>query len=243
MYPRTFRSAHPASAAVLAVLAASPIQDAIADVEISGSVGVGTDYAFRGISQTMGSPAVEASLDAEWSSGFYAYAWGSNVDFIPEGGADDGATYELDLAYGYATELAGKLSADLRIVHYVFPGTNRNVDYNYDEFIVSLWYNEKYRATLAYSDNVDGTEAKSLFYELAADFELPRSLTLHAALGRYDLSDAYGSAYSYLKGSLCRSVGNAEIELAFIGTSRSAVAIYGDRPARSRAVLSVRFDF
>ncbi len=47
---------------------------------LSGSAWFLTDYLFRGVSQTGNEPAVQAEFDATYGI-FWAYMWGSNIDF------------------------------------------------------------------------------------------------------------------------------------------------------------------
>lgn len=207
------------------------------------SVGLGSDLTFRGVSQTMGNPAIQASVDVDLSSGLYAYAWGSNVDFIPEGAPDDGATYEVDLAIGYATDITDDWSVDLALIRYVFPGTVSDVDYDYNELMATVWFAGAYSATVAYSSDIDGSGADSVFYELGASFGLPSETTFQVSYGHNDLSDAYGTAYSYTEATLARSIGNTEIALAYIDTFHSAEYIYGDQATGPRFVLSLQVEW
>lgn len=209
----------------------------------SASIGAGSDYTFRGVSQTMGDPAIQASFDVSFSSGLYAYAWGSNVDFVPNGQPDDGATHEIDLAIGYAAEVTDDWSVDLSIVRYIFPGTVNSVDYDYNELMATVLYGGKYSATVAYSGNVDGTGADSVLYRLGASFGLPADTTLDICYGYYDLSNAYENAYSYSRAALARGIGNTEISLAYTDTSHSAESIFDAQVTGPRLVLSLRIDW
>ncbi len=70
---------------------------------ISGNVALATDYAFRGVSQTDESPALQGGFDATFGdSGFYAGTWASNINF-----GTGGANLELDVYGGYKTTLGG----------------------------------------------------------------------------------------------------------------------------------------
>ncbi len=209
----------------------------------SASIGIGSDYTFRGVSQTMGNSALQTSFDLDLSSGVYAYAWASNVDFVPDGEPDDGASHEIDLALGYATDIGNDWSIDLALIRYVFPGTISDVNYDYNEFAASVWYRETYGATVAFSGDVDGTGANSVFYKLATNFALSSDTTVDIAYGYYDLSGAYGAAYSYLETALARQLGNTSITLAYNDTHRSANAIFDDRVTGPRLILTLQIDW
>ena len=59
------------------------VSGAAAHAELSGTVGVVSDYDFRGASQTSKDPALQGSIDWASESGFYVGAWGSNIDYGP----------------------------------------------------------------------------------------------------------------------------------------------------------------
>lgn len=81
--------------------------------EVSGNVSLGTDYVYRGISQTSENPAVQGGFDIESDGGLYAGIWGSNVDF-------DGSI-ELDLYVGYGGSLSETVSYDVGVLRYEYP--------------------------------------------------------------------------------------------------------------------------
>jgi uncharacterized protein (TIGR02001 family) len=90
-----------------------------AELELGGTATFTTDYVFRGLSQTGGEPAVQASLDATYGI-FYAGMWGSNVNF-----AD---SLEIDYYVGITPEWQG-ISFDIAGLEYTYPGDNSALDY------------------------------------------------------------------------------------------------------------------
>jgi uncharacterized protein (TIGR02001 family) len=90
-------------------------------VTISGSVGVVSDYKFRGISQTDGNFAVQGGITISHKSGFYIGTWGSSIDdYVTVHGTGH---QELDLIAGYKHSFNGGLTVDVGAVYYVYPGT------------------------------------------------------------------------------------------------------------------------
>jgi uncharacterized protein (TIGR02001 family) len=100
--------------------------------EVSGSVAIATDYAYRGVSQTVEDIAMSSSIDWSHESGVYLGVWGSNVDF------GDGTELEMDIYGGYASELMG-ISYDVGILGYLYPGA-RSGDQDFLEFTLGLGY-------------------------------------------------------------------------------------------------------
>lgn len=245
MTSKTWGTSHSGTALAMTILLAAAGQSEADDAERawSASVGIGSDLTFRGVSQTMGNHAIQTSVDVDLSSGWYAYAWGSNVDFIPEGEPDDGATHEIDLAIAYATDITDDWSVDLALIRYVFPGTVSDVNYDFNELMATFWYAGTYSASVAYSGDVDGTGADGVLLKIGASFALPSDTTFDVSYGHYDLSNAYETAYSYSEATLARSLGNTEVAFAYIDTFHSAESIYGNQATGQRFVLSLQVEW
>jgi uncharacterized protein (TIGR02001 family) len=96
---------------------------------VSGSVGLGTDYVFRGISQTFNNPAAQASVDLTCGK-FYVGAFTSNIDFGVEG------TLEVDVYGGYKFS-TGRINWDVGFIYYAYPGMSSGVDADYLELKLS----------------------------------------------------------------------------------------------------------
>lgn len=105
------------STALMAAASIFAIKPAVAEVEISGNVGVVSGYVFRGITSTPENDgaAVQAGLDLTSSeSGFYAGWWASNLSY---GTPDLSTTVENNFYGGYSGE-AGSLSYDVGALYY-----------------------------------------------------------------------------------------------------------------------------
>lgn len=92
----------------------------VAAAELSGNVGVVSQYLFRGLSQSDGA-AVQGGLDYVAPSGFYVGAWASTIGFggTPNLGGGGSTGAELDLYAGFSGE-AGSVGYDLGIMYYVY---------------------------------------------------------------------------------------------------------------------------
>ena len=69
-------------------------------ITITGSVGLVSDYRFRGVSQSDEGVAVQGGFTVNHESGFYVGTWGSN---LAGWGTFGGPNLEVDLFAGYAT--------------------------------------------------------------------------------------------------------------------------------------------
>ncbi len=109
------------SALVLASAAAPAFaQDsaAPADLTVSGSASLVSDYRFRGVSQTDKRFAVQGGMTVAHSSGFYGSVWGSSIDDYVANGSDQ----EIDFALGYS-KTVGAATFDVGVLYYYYPGS------------------------------------------------------------------------------------------------------------------------
>jgi uncharacterized protein (TIGR02001 family) len=224
-----------ASAAGVLLLAAQA-----ASAEISATATALTDYDFRGISQTAGDPALQASID--WAGElFYLGAWGSNVDF----GDDVDGNVELDVYAGLASETGFGMRWDVGAVVYLYPGSDANagnaLDPDDDKSAIEEyveWYagvgygpvDVKYW----YSPDLYNVDETASYLEANGGFDLPweLGLNLHIGYSFGDAWDSFGDAaraedpeytgddadyYDWSVG-LARSFGNFEFELKYVDT-------------------------
>lgn len=158
-------------------------------MDTSGTIGFTSDYRFNGISQTAGDPAIQGSLDLSWDSGVYASVWGSNVDF------GDDANLEVDYILGYSNDLTDKLSYDVNVAYYTYPGY-KAADGDYSQINMSLSYGDA-TVTYGYADNYFNSGESGQY--IAADYSYALrdnlSLDLHAGhsfgnyWGKVDIND------------------------------------------------------
>jgi uncharacterized protein (TIGR02001 family) len=116
------------AAATAAILAATPAfaQDApTAPFKVAGSVGIVSDYRFRGVSQSDKELAVQGGFSVTHESGLYVGTWGSNLSGW---GTFGGANMELDLYAGYKLPVGGG-ALDVGATWYMYPGGFDNTDF------------------------------------------------------------------------------------------------------------------
>ncbi len=109
------------------------------ELELGATATFTTDYVFRGISQTMQNPAVQASLDATYGI-FYIGMWGSNVDFGGGPFGQDIANIEIDYYAGITPEWKG-ISFDIAALYYTYPGAfDPGTEFDYFELKTGASY-------------------------------------------------------------------------------------------------------
>lgn len=203
-----------------------------ASAEVSGLAGIGSDYVWRGISQTGNQAALTGQLDYAHEHGFYVGIWGSNVDFGP-----GDPSLEIDVYAGHARELANGLSYDVGIVHYEYPGAN---EFETQEYHIGLGYSN-IDMTWHYTDNYFGSDAGAWYLELGAEFSIPFDTLLTLNIGRsdgdhFDLPD--NTAYTDYRVGISRELGGLTLDLAYTDTSLSESEC-GDNICDARVVIAV----
>ncbi len=89
--------------------------------DVSGSVGVDSDYFWRGVSQNNGDPATSLSLEYQ-GDGFYVGTWASDVNFAGD------KDYEFDFYAGYALAVTDAVSIDVGLIHYTYDTLQADLD-------------------------------------------------------------------------------------------------------------------
>ena len=147
-----------------------------AQAEITGNAAVVSDYNWRGISQTSQDPALQGGIDYAHESGFYAGAWGSNVDF---GDCCD-ENVEVDLYTGFRGGDA--VTWDVGFIYYWYPGAE---DIDFPEIYVGLGY-EWLSGKVSYSNDFGNSGESAFYYEANASYDLPANFGITGHLGYSD---------------------------------------------------------
>jgi uncharacterized protein (TIGR02001 family) len=210
--------------------------------DVSGSVGITTDYIYRGISQTDGQPAAQAGVQFHSSTGWNAGMWGSSVDF--RNGAE--IAYELDLQAGYSWQLNPDWSMQLGAVHYAYLN-DHDSGYDYDEINASVSYQQRATASISWSPNTSkhtywGSiwDKRALAYELSVLQPLHPRWSIYGGVGYYDLSDLVDTGYWYWSAGLAFTWQGMQVDLQHIDTDSTARRLF-DSGGRWTAALTWRF--
>ena len=84
--------------------------------DISGAVGVVSDYRYRGVTLSHGRPAVQGSVTIEHDSGLYAELWASTL-----ARPGDPTDSEVDFTAGYSNDLSAAFNLDLSGTFFAYP--------------------------------------------------------------------------------------------------------------------------
>jgi uncharacterized protein (TIGR02001 family) len=188
------------------------------------TLGVVSDYRTRGISQTLGDPAVQAGATLVHSSGLYIGAWTSNVDF----GGPYKTRQELEYYAGYYWQATEAISLDLGYIKYDYP---KEGQFNMSEVYAILdVYGVKLGANYSNdTPNFFGEDQDTLYTYLSYKIELPAEIGLNLRVGRNDVKDpAFWSAngesrdaYTEWEAKLTRDFVGVTWGLSYIDTDLS----------------------
>jgi uncharacterized protein (TIGR02001 family) len=238
---------------ILAIVAMALITATAAQAQVTGNLGLTSDYRFRGISQSQNAPAVQGGIDYAHSSGFYVGNWNSSVSSDVY---TNGSGVESDLYAGFKKDIYKGLTLDVGSYNYFYPratnGTSTNFDTN--ELFVGLGYGPvsvKYSQSLS---NYFGTanSKNSQYYQ--ADFAQPltyfsKNLSLLAHVGRTEVNNNSSSNYTDYNVGLGYNLQGWDLAAKYYtnsGTTSSfqtANTINGQRLYKDAAVVSVSKSF
>ena len=225
------------------VLLATPAlaQDEEADsssVTVTGSVGVVTDYRFRGVSLSGGDPALQGGATITHESGVYAGTWGSSID---DGGSDIYGDVELDLFAGWSGSLSEAVGLDVGLLYYAYPTNAAGVDAEYFEpyaTLSSTFGPIQAKLGVAYAweqDSLGGNDNLYLFTKLSAG--IPGTpITLNAGLGYTDgalappllAGTADDTGFDWTVGASATVLGNVSLGVAYTGVEGPSIDGFTD---------------
>jgi uncharacterized protein (TIGR02001 family) len=258
-----------AAVAFLAIGAAQAQKAPEPNYTLSANVGAVSQYRFRGMEQTSGAPALQAAVDFAHKNGFYAGLFTSNVTWVRDFNGASKGNQELDLFFGFKSELAKDLTVDVGYIHYKYidndsgaAGTfsaNNYTNADTNEGYVGLTYGIfNAKMSQSYGNFLGNNRSDgSTYYELNATFDLGNGLTLVPHVGRQTIKPTTNADYTDYSLALNKDFGKGwSASLTAIATSADdrAGAFYrttpGSNPDRvnrflgsSTAVLGVKYTF
>lgn len=168
-----------ASALALTAGAASAQGAAAKPFTLSYNVGVASDCAFRGVSQTDENPQVFGGVDLS-AGKFYAGTWASNVNF------GDDTDAEIDLHTGIKPTL-GPATLDPDVIYYGYVNAPSGADHANTEFKVATSIpagKGSLGGAVFYSPDSFGAADKATHYEVNGSYPVAEKWSVSGALGR-----------------------------------------------------------
>lgn len=185
---------------VFPVAIAALFGSTIGVADISGNLGVTSNYLWRGITQTNDKAAVSGGIDYTNDSGFYMGSWISNVEsgnetdfYLGINGASETIEYTLGAIYYHYSQFD---DADFAEIH---------ADISINQFSAGVAYTPWGQANDKTSLFVEG----DLYYYLSYGFSLQDNWNLSFTVGHYDYENdgIAGDAYTHGQVDLGKSLG------------------------------------
>ena len=175
--------------------------------ELTGNLGVTTNYVFRGQTQTDDGAAIQGGVDYTDATGFYAGAWASNVDFV---GAGDG--FEVDLYAGISLGISDAVNLDIGYILYEYTDS-ANTDAS--ELFIGVSLGDM---SLTYYDGETDPGSEYEYIDFKYKMDIAANLKLDLHFGRLEPSGA-GQNINDISAGISRN---------FSGFDVSLVATYED---------------
>jgi uncharacterized protein (TIGR02001 family) len=199
----------------LALLAAAP-----AEAQWTGTATLASEYHLTGVAISAEKPVVQGSVDYWHEAGIYAGIWSSSgIDF----GGCCHESYELDLYAGWSRALGERVTLDLSLNDYRYPGAH---GVGYTELGVELRYASGLQLRYNWSEDYLNTGVPGHYSEARYDGPVVRGFGWFVHVGhtggpafvpaRIGISD-----YLDRSAGVSRGFGRMKAELAWIDTSLS----------------------
>lgn len=201
--------------------------------ELSGNVGLVSDYRFRGISLSDRDPAIQGGIDLSHKSGFFIGTWASSI-------ADyGGSNVELDLYGGYAGQAAG-VDYSVSFLGYLYPGGSGVDYYELQGTIGKTIGPATLELQLAYVPDQKNYPGDNIYVSAGAEVAVPDTpLTLSVRGGRE--SSDFTKKWDWEAG-VSYSLGNLTASLSYVDTNYGGVNEAG-RLARAGVVAALLAEF
>jgi uncharacterized protein (TIGR02001 family) len=216
------------------------------EVEVSGNVAIASDYAFRGISQTLEKPAVQGGFDVSAPFGLYLGMWGSSVNFGEDLDSGARAQMELDIYGGIAPSVGG-FDLDLGLLYYAYPGAFSGFDYNFLEVYGGV-AREVGAVTAgltgAFSPDYFGASGTGLFGGVTLGAVLPSApVAVEGSVGRQSIedNDAWGTPnYTVWSVGVSTDLLGSTLGATVTGTDLSQADCFGGSDlCKTRVIVSL----
>lgn len=224
--------------AILATIATAGTAHA-GDGPFTANVGLVSDYAYRGWSQTDERPALQGGFDYAHDSGLYAGVWGSNVSWLSDSNPNVHNSLELDIYGGYKGTV-GAIGYDVGLLQYYYPGSypkGFNSPDTLEGYIGLSWEFLSFKYSYAFTD-LFGYEKSdgSQYYDLGAAVDVGGGFTLAAHVGYSDIKGQ--DDYTDWKLGVTKEFGGFNFGLHYVDTDVDNADL-----ADERVILSIAKSF
>lgn len=210
--------------------------------ELHGHVTAGTDYVFRGVSQSNEDPSLQGGLDYTLPRSFFAGVFAARIDYPEVPFRPDSGSIELNAYLGISRPAGRDFTWDVAIVHYGYPDSEAKND-AYQELAFNLHYRDVARLGLTASDDARTGGSNGWTAELELRRPIGSDFQVSGTLGHYAFSRSDWRDYQYWDAGVSSVLGPVTIDVRYYDTSDEAVTLAGPLLTRGRVVASLSLGF
>lgn len=163
-------------------------QATIASAEFHGTLTGTTNYVYKMYSKSNNDPAIQANLDYQHPSGFYA---GTSVSSFNIGKSEidedfhfsNQARVEISPYLGWSFKLDDNWRLDTQYIRYFYDNKVYEFSGDYNEFYFSMHFKEMLSANISFTDDLYGIGNIALFYELTGRYPITDFLEFSSTFG------------------------------------------------------------
>jgi uncharacterized protein (TIGR02001 family) len=213
---------------------------------LTGSIGLTSDFVYRGLSLTRGKPTGQASIDLEFANRFYVGGFVAGADPNP----GPSPALEVDAWLGRYWRFASDYSFDIRLSQYTYPDDPRRVNYNRSEITGTLGFDNRLFVAAIYSPNTRALGSSPGYrdgdvwaLEVSARQPLSERFSLSAGVGHYSLEDVYHHSYNYFNVTLTGTFEPFELQLAWLGQEGMTPGVFTSDSSGNRVAVTALWRF
>jgi uncharacterized protein (TIGR02001 family) len=217
-----------------------------ADDAMSASLGMTSNYVYRGVSQSDHGAALQLGVNYQSPRGWFAGVWGSNVDPYPGGSSFK----ELDAYAGYIRPVGDEFTVRGTYTHYAYVQNRSPLNYDHNEWAATVAYLDVLAATLSYqpdyssySDLGAARKRRTMSYEMTGRWPVGAGVAVTAGGGYYDLHALYGIGYWAGEAGFSYAYRRLTVELSRFFVDGTVTRLYQDASANGAWVISAVMRF
>lgn len=214
--------------------------------QVSGNVGVASDYRFRGISQTANSQALQGGIDYADKSGFYVGNWNSSVSSALY---TDSIGMENDVYAGFKKEVLKGVTIDVGSYNYYYSrsgNTFNSVSNTHEAYIGAATGPVSVKYSQSLGDYFATANSKgSKYYQADLNMPMDKKLTLNAHIGHTSVANHSSSNYTDVKVGATYAVAGLDVGAHYYtnrgltAAAKVADTVAGEKLYKNAIVLSV----
>ena len=223
-----------------AALLASSATASDSGFSLDGSMGITSDYRFRGISQSQEDIAVQASVGLDHTSGAHVGVWGSSIKFDEIDITN--ASIELDYTAGFRFDV-GSVNMDVGYTYYTYPNSSTDEKLDFGEVYLDAGW-EGATGGVAWTDEGFLDSGKAIYAYVGYAHQFFDVVTLSAEVGNtwYDEAQFDNGQDRYMNYEVAATVTVLEkldVTVSQVGTDLKRQDIGGLDWAEDATILTV----